>query len=67
MCFLAHDFGCASFLFMREIYMTCKSIRTCDIVRHLPAWAKVVKTVNDTPIYNMNVFENIMSWNVTAQ
>lgn len=38
-------------------------IRTCDIKRHLPEWAKVVKTVNQTPIYNMNIFENIMSWN----
>ena len=38
-------------------------IKTCDIKRHLPEWAKVVKTVNHTPIYNMNIFENIMSWN----
>ena len=38
-------------------------IKTCDIKRHLPEWAKVVKTINQTPIYNMNIFENIMSWN----
>lgn len=38
-------------------------IKTCDIKRHLPEWAEVVKTVNQTPIYNMNIFENIMSWN----
>lgn len=38
-------------------------MKTCDIKRHLPEWAKVVKTVNQTPIYNMNIFENIMSWN----
>lgn len=38
-------------------------IRTCDIRRHLPEWAKVVKTVNNTDIYNLSVFENIMSWN----
>lgn len=40
-----------------------KSIKTCEIKRCLPSWARVVKTVNSTPIYNMNVFENIMSWN----
>ena len=39
------------------------TIRTCDIQRHLPEWAKVVKTVNGVKIYNLNVFENIMSWN----
>lgn len=38
-------------------------IKACDIKRHLPEWATVVKTVNQTPIYNMNIFENIMSWN----
>lgn len=38
-------------------------IKTCEIKRHLPEWAKIVKTVNQTPIYNMNIFENIMSWN----
>ncbi len=43
--------------------MPIKNIKTCDIKRHLPEWAKVVKTVNQTPIYNMNIFENIMSWN----
>ena len=38
-------------------------IKTCNINRQLPVWAKVVRTVNNTKIYNMNVFENIMSWN----
>ena len=38
-------------------------IRTCDIRRRLPEWAKVVKTINGVDIYNLNVFENIMSWN----
>lgn len=38
-------------------------VKTCDIKRHLPKWAKIVKTVNQTPIYNMNILENIMSWN----
>lgn len=39
------------------------TIRTCDIQRHLPEWARIVKTVNGVNIYNINVFENIMSWN----
>ncbi len=38
-------------------------IKTCDIKRELPEWAKVVKTINGIRIYNMNIFENIMSWN----
>ncbi len=38
-------------------------IKTCDIKRVLPEWAKIVKYINGTPIYNMNIFENIMSWN----
>ena len=33
------------------------------MVRELPSWAKVAKEINGTKIYNMNVFENIMSWN----
>lgn len=37
--------------------------KTCNIKRYLPDWAKVVKTINQTPIYNMNIFENVMSWN----
>ena len=40
-----------------------KQIRTCDIHRHLPEWAKIVERVNGVKIYNLNVFENIMSWN----
>lgn len=39
------------------------SVRTCDIQRCLPRWAKIVKTVNGISIYNFNIFENIMSWN----
>ena len=34
--------------------------KTCNIKRVLPEWAKIVRTVNQTPIYNMNIFENIM-------
>lgn len=37
--------------------------KTCDLVRQLPSWAKVVKTINETSIYNINILENIMSWN----
>ena len=37
--------------------MPIKNIKTCDIKRYLPEWAKIVKTVNQTPIYNMNIFE----------
>lgn len=37
--------------------------KTCEIERHLPKWAQVIKTINGLPIYNMNIFENIMSWN----
>lgn len=40
-----------------------KKVRTVDLKRRLPEWAKVVKVVNDTPIYNMNILDNIMSWN----
>lgn len=43
--------------------MSEKRVKVCEIKRHLPEWAKVVKTVNTIDIYNMNVFENIMSWN----
>ncbi len=38
-------------------------MKTCDIKRHLPIWAEKVKTINNLDIYNMNIFENIMSWN----
>lgn len=37
--------------------------KTCDMKRELPKWAKIIKRVNDTSIYNMNIFDNIMSWN----
>ena len=38
-------------------------IKTCELKRHLPEWASVVKTINGLPLYNVNLFENIMSWN----
>lgn len=40
-----------------------QKLKTVDIQRELPDWTKVVKTVNETKIYDMNIFENIMSWN----
>ena len=33
-----------------------------DLKRELPSWAKVVKTINNIDIYNMNILDNIMSW-----
>lgn len=39
-----------------------EKIATHNLKRKLPAWAQVVKTVNHTDIYNINVLENILSW-----
>lgn len=38
-------------------------IPTYKMVRELPSGVKVVKTINGIPLYNMNIFQNIMSWN----
>ena len=38
-------------------------IPTYKMVRELPNGAKVVKIVNGIELYNMNIFQNIMSWN----
>lgn len=38
-------------------------INSKDINRKIPEWAKVVRTVNNASIYNMNIFDNIMSFN----
>lgn len=40
-----------------------KEVKTCNIQRKLPKWAKIDKIINGLPIYNMNIFDNIMSWN----
>lgn len=40
-----------------------EKIPTYKLERKLPEWAKVVKNENTIPIYNMNIFDNIMSWN----
>lgn len=35
---------------------------THELIRELPEWAKVVRRINDIDIYNMSVFDNILSW-----
>ena len=37
-------------------------IKTKDLKRELPPWAKVVKTINTIDIYNMSLMDNIISW-----
>lgn len=36
---------------------------TCTIKRKMPKWAKVDRIVNGLEIYNMNIFDNIMTFN----
>ncbi len=38
-------------------------VPTYKMVRELPSNAKVVKTINGIDLYNINTFQNIMSWN----
>lgn len=38
-------------------------INTASIVRKFPEWAKVNRTINGVDIYNMNIFDNIMTFN----
>ena len=38
-------------------------IPTYKMQRELPQGTKIVKEINGIPLYNMNVFQNIMSWN----
>lgn len=40
-----------------------KRIPSYKMVRELPTGAKVVKVINGIEIYNINTFQNIMSWN----
>ena len=40
-----------------------KPINTCDIRRKFPEWAKVDRVINGVEIYNMNIFDNIMTFN----
>lgn len=46
-----------------HMYEDYSKTRAVDLVRKLPEWAKVDRYINELPIYNMNIFENIMSWN----
>ena len=43
--------------------LASNKIPTYKLVRELPENVRVVKKVNGIDIYNMNVFQNIMSWN----
>lgn len=47
--------------------MTDRQIPTHKLVRKLPEWARVVRTVNDIEIYNMDVLDNILSWTYYIQ
>ena len=38
-------------------------INTSTIVRKFPEWAKVDRNINGVDIYNMNIFDNIMTFN----
>ena len=40
-----------------------EKIPTYKMVRELPKNVKVVNTINGIDLYNMNTFQNIMSWN----
>lgn len=38
-------------------------IPTNQIIREIPEDSKIIKTINGIKIYNLNIFQNIMSWN----
>ena len=38
-------------------------LNTSKIQRKFPEWAKVDREINGLPIYNMNIFDNIMTFN----
>ena len=40
-----------------------KNINTANIERKFPEWAKVDREINGVKIYNMNIFDNIMTFN----
>lgn len=42
--------------------MTDRPIPTHKLKRKLPEWARVVRNINGIDIYNMSVFDNILSW-----
>lgn len=35
---------------------------TNELIRKLPEWAKIVRTVNGIDIYNLSILDNILSW-----
>lgn len=43
--------------------MNEEKLRTDKIVRELPKDAQIVKRINNIALYNINTFQNIMSWN----
>ena len=45
------------------IMKTITQINTCTIERKFPEWAKVDRVINGVKIYNMNIFDNIMTFN----
>ena len=40
-----------------------EKIPTYKLIRELPSNSKIVKTINGIDLYNINTFQNIMSWN----
>ena len=38
-------------------------VNTSTIVRKFPEWARVDRVINGVEIYNMNIFDNIMTFN----
>lgn len=42
--------------------MTDRQIPTHKLTRNLPEWARIDRSINDIEIYNMSVFDNIISW-----
>ena len=45
------------------VMKTITQINTSTIVRKFPDWAKVDRVINGVKIYNMNIFDNIMTFN----
>ncbi|SFW35495.1 class I adenylate-forming enzyme family protein [Ruminococcus flavefaciens] len=42
---------------------TLTQVNTSTIVRKFPEWARVDRVINGVEIYNMNIFDNIMTFN----
>lgn len=42
---------------------TTTQINTCTIERKFPEWARVDRVINGVEVYNMNIFDNIMTFN----